>query len=127
MKILTWFQFQNAVAVIARHYEGRAFNGIYGVPRGGLPLAVTLSHYLKLPLLDAPEDDILIVDDIYETGRTLKEFKSFDGCAYTVWITKDVPTFYFAADAATKNEWVVFPWEDPCQAQIDMEDYYASH
>lgn len=128
MKILTWTDFQNAVAKIANHYNGRAFNGVYGFPRGGLPLAVTLSHYLDLPLLSELEEDCLIVDDIYETGKTLEPTRDLAGCSHAVWLTKAKgPIWYFAAEDAVPSEWIVFPWEDPSQALKDQEEYYATH
>ena len=46
--------------------------GVYGVPRGGLCLAVALNHAIERPLLSVPEPSALIVDDVYETGRTLQ-------------------------------------------------------
>ena len=72
MQVLSWPQFDQAVQQLASRFAGSAVTGVYGVPRGGLCLAVALSHAIDRPLLSAPEPSALIVDDVYETGRTLQ-------------------------------------------------------
>jgi hypothetical protein len=54
MHVLTWHDFDRAVASIAERLHGRRFRGVHGLPRGGLVLAVSLSHRLELPLLPDP-------------------------------------------------------------------------
>jgi len=44
----TWSEFDKSVEEIADKCRFKEFSGIYGVPRGGLCLAVALSHKLKL-------------------------------------------------------------------------------
>jgi len=48
---------------------------VYGIPRGGLPIAVHLSHFLKLNFLTNPFEkmieETIIVDDIADTGLQL--------------------------------------------------------
>src|SRR5688572_2007073 len=48
------------------------FESVYGFPRGGIPIAVYLSHKLKLRYTPVAEDAAicLVVDDILDTGRT---------------------------------------------------------
>ena len=75
MQVLSWAQFDQAVQQLASRFAGSAVTGVYGVPRGGLCLAVALSHAIDSPLLSAPEPSALIVDDVYETGRTLQALK----------------------------------------------------
>lgn len=126
MRLLTWDQFDEAVYRIANMYEGRAFNGIYGFPRGGLCLAVALSHHLGLPLLDQLEPDCLVVDDIYETGRTLSRARAVESCEFVVWISKAAPVWWRAVEIILAPNWIVFPWEDPAQAITDEEAFRAS-
>ena len=53
MKInFTWNEFDKSVEQIANKCSFKEFSGIYGVPRGGLCLAVALSHKLKIEVLD---------------------------------------------------------------------------
>ena len=70
MQVLSWAQFDQAVQQLASRFAGSAVNGVYGVPRGGLCLAVAIRHASDRPLLSAPDTSSLIVDDFYETGRT---------------------------------------------------------
>ena len=71
----TWYDFDKSVEQIAIKCKFKEFSGIYGVPRGGLCLAVSLSHKLNIELISEPLKNSLIVDDVYETGLTLTTFK----------------------------------------------------
>ncbi len=88
------------------------FDGIYGIPRGGLPPAVILSHKLNLPLLLSPTKKSLIIDDISDTGKTLINYKpnKIATIFNTKW-TKAKPD-YFVAWKKSKDSWIVFPWEE---------------
>lgn len=44
-------------------------------------VAVALSHRLELPLLTQPQPGCLVVDDVYETGRTLAPYRDLRGNA----------------------------------------------
>jgi hypoxanthine phosphoribosyltransferase len=91
------------------------FKNIYGVPRGGLIIAVVLSHRLKLPLIlsaNKISDETLIVDDISDTGKTLKKIAKKNSIVATLWTTphtKFKPNYY--VNVLKKDEWVVFPFE----------------
>ena len=50
----TWREFDKSVELIANKCKFLEFSGIYGVPRGGLCLAVALSHKLELNLISKP-------------------------------------------------------------------------
>ena len=71
MKKLNWIDFDECIYYISMRCKNKKFEGVYGFPRGGLCLAVALSHSLGLPLLDKPKNNSLIVDDIYDTGCLL--------------------------------------------------------
>ena len=58
----TWSEFDKSVEHIAKKCNFLKFSGIYGVPRGGLCLAVALSHKLKIKLISKPTKYSLIVD-----------------------------------------------------------------
>ena len=53
----TWSEFDKSVEHIANKCKIFEFSGIYGVPRGGLCLAVALSHKLKIELNLTPIPD----------------------------------------------------------------------
>ena len=80
----TWSEFDESVEYIANKCKFLELSGIYGVPRGGLCLAVALSHKLKINLISKPIKNSLIVDDIYETGFTLNTFKNIEGAMFLV-------------------------------------------
>ena len=106
--------------------KNKKFEGVYGFPRGGLCLAVALSHSLGLPLLDKPKNNSLIVDDIYDTGYTLEKIKHLKGSETHVWISKKQPTWWNTYKYIKDKEWIVFPWENINLADIDRERYCKS-
>ena len=120
---LTWSEFDESVEYIANKCKFLDFSGIYGVPRGGLCLAVALSHKLKINLISEPIKNSLIVDDVYETGITLNEFKNIEGAMFFVLFSKIKPTWWNTVFISRKNEWIVFPWENTLNAQNDQKEY----
>lgn len=88
---------------------------VYGVSRGGLPIAVHLSHFMEWKFANDLFDDwiehTLIVDDIAHTGKTLARGSGLYLTATLFYREESVikPDFYVAK--ATK--WIVFPWEKP--------------
>ena len=119
----TWSEFDKSVDYIANKCKFLEFSGIYGVPRGGLCLAVALSHKLKINLISEPIKKSLIVDDIYETGYTLNTFKDIEGAMFFVLFSKSNPTWWNTVFKSEKGEWIVFPWENNVNAQSDRYEY----
>ena len=119
----TWNEFDNAVEDIASKCMFLEFSGIYGVPRGGLCLAVALSHKLKINLISEPKKNSLIVDDVYETGLTLKTFKDVEGAMFFVLFSKSKPKWWNSVFIAKKSEWIVFPWENSLDSKNDRNEY----
>ena len=88
------------------------FDGVYGIPRGGWPIAVALSHNLGLPILIRPTKNTLLLDDISESGKTLTNVKHKKiACLYTTLWTKVKPD-YFVDTKKDKNCWLIFPYEN---------------
>ena len=119
----TWSEFDKSVEHIANHFDFIEFSGIYGVPRGGLCLAVALSHKLKINLISEPIKNSLIVDDIYETGITLNSFRDIEGAKFFVLFSKVKPTWWNTVNMSDKNEWIVFPWENKINPKSDRNEY----
>ena len=119
----TWRDFDKSVELIANKCKFLEFSGIYGVPRGGLCLAVALSHKLELNLISKPTKNSLIVDDVYETGITLNSFKDIEGATYFVLFSKIKPTWWNTVHTSGKSEWIVFPWENTLNIENDRNDY----
>ena len=119
----TWSEFDKSVEQIANKCRFMEFSGIYGIPRGGLCLAVALSHKLKIKLIAEPKKNSLIVDDIYETGLTLTNFKDIEGTMFFVLFSKSKRKWWNSVFISEKNEWIVLPWENALNSQSDHNDY----
>ena len=119
----TWNEFDKSVEHIANKCKVLKFSGIYGVPRGGLCLAVALSHKLKIDLISEPIKNSLIVDDVFETGITLKTFKDIEGATFFVLFSKIQPTWWNTVFISKRSQWVVFPWENTLNSKSDREEY----
>tara|TARA_B100001250_G_scaffold404325_1_gene420130 strand:+ start:1726 stop:2112 length:387 start_codon:yes stop_codon:yes gene_type:complete len=123
---LNWTDFDKCIYSISKKCKNKSFEGVYGFPRGGLCLAVALSHSLGIPILGEPKNYSLIVDDIYETGDTLERIKHLKGSEAHVWVSKKEPTWWNAFKYTKEKEWVVFPWENTSSADNDRDLYYKS-
>jgi hypoxanthine phosphoribosyltransferase len=116
----SWEDYDYAIKCIVEYYESQNLDcgAVYGLPRGGLPIAVSLSHRLNLPLLMnyydrkiVTDKKILVVDDIADTGETLKGFDTNKNIICTFHHTEEsivLPEF----SVFNKNDkWIVYPWE----------------
>jgi len=92
----------------------KQFKTIYGIPKGGLPLAVKLANKFNLKLLMDEKDidcETLVVDDIADTGNTLERFYHSGRVIITIFYhkqTKVMPHFFLREK---KHKWILFPWE----------------
>ena len=111
-RYFTWSEFDESVDYIANQCKYLEISGIYGLPRGGLCLAVALSHKLNIKLVEKPINYSLIVDDVYETGTSLSNYKDIEGANYFVLFSKKKPTWWNTVNTTLKKEWIVFPWEN---------------
>ena len=119
----TWSEFDKSVDHIANKCKFLEFSGIYGIPRGGLCLAVALSHKLKINIISEPRKNSLIVDDVYETGITLNTLKDIDGATFFVLFSKMKTKWWNTVFISEKSEWIVFPWENTFNFQSDRNNY----
>jgi len=100
---------------------------VFGVPRGGSLLAVMLSHKLDLPYIENPydvlEDGFVIIDDIADTGETLKFYEDTFLDSYIVTIHEHeqsiVKPEYSVINKGDK--WIVYPWET--EDSNEIQDY----
>ena len=117
---VSWEMFDKAVYNLYDKIkkDNITFDGVYGIPRGGVILAVALSHKLKIPYINNIEKvtpDTLIVDDISDTGNTLKTFKEKNpdnkiAAMYSTPNTIVKPDYYIYVKF--DKDWLLFPWED---------------
>lgn len=121
------------------------FTHVYAPPRGGLPIAVHLSHHLDLiQIMDLdpyvgreikPDHNILIIDDVVDTGKTYNEIRKV-----MELIIESLPTFqykfasiHYKPRAIIKPDiymqevhndvWVVYPFENCEECEKEKEDF----
>jgi len=82
----------------------------YGIPRGGQYISAILNP------VDTPEEADVIVDDLYDSGRTQKKYKE-------LYPDKEFRVAFDKRKKPYKGEWLVFPWETDSKA--DVEDHMA--
>lgn len=127
---ISWQEFDDSVKYLATQIEkdGKP-EIIVGIPRGGLPLAVALSHYLDVPFHVASsgssyaliaDKDIVIVDDISDTGQELRQqLQHADrfGCTdvrTAVMVEREgtiQSATYSWKHLSPEDGWIIFPWE----------------
>ena len=123
---ITWSEFDKCVDYITHKCKNLEISSVYGIPRGGLCLAVALSHKLNIKLISKPIKNSLIVDDVYETGLTLNPFRNIEGATFFVLFSKKEPTWWNTVKLSLEEEWIVFPWENKSNTNDEKIDYIKS-
>ncbi len=126
MRVLKWDEFNSCIKSITSSCKDKNFSGVYGIPRGGLCLAVALSHSLDIPLVTEITSGCLVVDDVYETGKTLSRILTIPNTTTFVWFSKVTPQWWNAVEIVSSDEWLIFPWENKDRAEEDMKAYQLS-
>ncbi|MCL4338483.1 GTP cyclohydrolase I [Patescibacteria group bacterium] len=105
---LNYSNIDMAVDVLVKRYQkNKLLKSVFGIPNGGLIPAALISERLKLPLVESPGRNTLVVDDILDTGKTIARYKDFTKC---VLVTKKATGIPYVIKAQA-TEWVTFPWE----------------
>jgi len=122
---LSWDDIKNVIEKLAEkvnNLEKKPFY-IYGIPRGGLIPATWLSHKtgIKYQQINSTQiskiadlSHVLIVDDICDSGKTVKEVReNFPkvkiACLYYKENEIAKPDIY---GELVGDEWLYFPWEE---------------
>jgi len=113
----TWEEFDKAVNIIADRIKDNKYNPkmIYGIPRGGLALALSLSHKMNVPIINGlgfRSRRILVVDDVSDSGNTLMNYAR-DCLTATIHLrqgSKFIPDIWVYE--RPDNSWIVYPWEN---------------
>jgi len=115
---MSWKNFDDYCNMLAEQIRKSKIKikNIYGVPRGGLVVAVRLSHLLNKPMITNWEDRVtetLIVDDCVDSGATLASPACMRcwNIAVLFWNPNASfePKFYVSPKSP--EIWIVFPWE----------------
>lgn len=139
-------EINNYIFNIARQMYADNFRPDYivGIARGGLVPALKLSHYLDIPMYALNKDEsnfwmaedalegtnILVIDDINDTGSTLLSLKNDWRSSHGDWDSifgfnvrfavlidnedsQEAVNYYgHSINKLEKPEWCVFPWEE---------------
>lgn len=86
-------------------------DSIHGISRGGLIPAVMISHKLSIPYVDVIGRNTMIMDDICDSGVTLRDYPGvWKGALYFKPLTSCfTPTCWGVEHEG--DEWLIFPWE----------------
>lgn len=126
----TWEQFDEDVKkIIEWILSGKmTFGSIYGVPKGGLVLAVKLCNMLDLPLVlerGKITKETLVVDDISDSGKTLKPFRDNGNVIVTIFFHKQTTVYpNFCLREKIGDDWIDFPWDNPEKKYRDGTEAY---
>lgn len=121
-----WEDYQKDVEELTRRIQEvkKDIDYIFGIPRGGLVIGVSLSHLLSVPLMlnivNLTERSV-VVDDIVDTGASMERLLK------VISVRPCVASLYYAPSAfirpdfwiREKERWVVFPWETEGTSRYD--------
>ena len=115
---VTWEEIDELVDLLAKQITNSThqIDYIFGLQRGGLIPAVMLSHKLSIPMTQDPtRQNILVVDDICDSGETFKEFfleypHSIFACLHFKPHTSSFNPD-FSANKFISDAWICYPWE----------------
>ena len=131
---LSWKWVDDQLNTIGDKLEGKELEFVAGIPRGGLIPAVMMSHAFGIKYISyssaklLPKDlreKVLVVDDIADTGHTLKEAVELGFITATLAIrsgTKTIPLFH--GESILDDRWLVFPWEK--LDSVPVQDYLVN-
>jgi hypothetical protein len=109
---VSWAEAFQRCAEIAEEVDGVwcpwNLHGVYGVPRGGCVPAVLVAAHLDLPMVDVPAANILVVDDLVDSGATQARF---EGSPFVALYRKSWSPLTDGSILVPGDAWVTFPWE----------------
>jgi hypoxanthine phosphoribosyltransferase len=124
--ILSWKNIDDLVNIICHKiiHDFPQIDSVHGVKRGGLIPSVLISHKLNLPWTYEILPNTLVVDDICDSGLTLKNYAG----VYTAVLHYKPHTSDFKPDMWGEiyngNEFIYYPWED--FNSLPIADYLKS-
>lgn len=112
---ISYQEYASVVEMLAEHIvQGcKRYTNVYPIPRGGYFAAIQLSRILSLPIIfneDEVSSSTLVVDDIVDSGRTLKGFSDNDtAVAYAKHRSEGIATYI--GKVVNDSEYLLFPDE----------------
>ena len=121
---MSWKWVDDQIDELAKRLKDRKLRYISGIPRGGLIPAIMLSHKLGVTYIPFDEakkfgrhdlrfknEDILLVDDICDSGVTMKDYapRFITATLCLRYVSETIPEYY--GEKIEDDRWLVFPWE----------------
>lgn len=106
---VSWASVEREAKHLADRWRGTKIRSVYGIPRGGIPVAIMVAQHLGVPLTHEPGLDTLVVDDLVDSGVTLQRYP---GQRRDALYRKALSPPDLAPYATLMDGWVVFPWEE---------------
>ena len=111
---LTWEEVDDLVNILKQKVldELPEIGSVMGIARGGLIPAVMLSHKLGVPYTNLVDPNTLVVDDICDSGVTIKEAPGSYTATLHYKSSAIVKPSVYASLLLNESQWVVYPWEN---------------
>lgn len=112
-------EFQGDIRTLADQVRGMGYKGLYGIPKGGVPVAMALSTVSGIPLVASVSEDVLVVDDLIDTGRTRSRYPDNDMAVLhrKAWAPVDRQIVYCVHQDC--KDWIVYWWEGTEEKSIE--------
>ena len=120
---LTWEEVDNLVDILKQKVldELPEIGSVMGIARGGLIPAVMLSHKLGVPYTNLVAPNTLVVDDICDSGKTIKEAPGVYIATLHYKKSAIVKPSVYASLLLNESQWLIYPWER--QDSEPIQDY----
>ena len=110
--VISWSMIYTAIDGILNQLNNKK-KKIYGIPRGGQVVAGMLGFCNeKIEVVNAPELADIIVDDLYDSGKTYRHWKQ-------MYADKDYYFLFDKRDRKYMNHWLIFPWEHTGKKEVE--------
>ena len=111
---LTWEEVDDLVNILKQKVldELPEIGSVMGIARGGLIPAVMLSHKLGVPYTNLVDPNTLVVDDICDSGVTLKDAPGVYTATLHYKSSAIAKPNVYASLLLNENQWLVYPWEN---------------
>ena len=121
---MSWKWVDDQIDELAKRLKDKKLRYISGIPRGGLIPAIMLSHKLGVTYIPFDEakkygrhnlsfknEEILLVDDICDSGVTMKDYapRFITATLCLRYVSETIPEYY--GEKIEDDRWLVFPWE----------------
>ena len=107
---LKWRDIEDAVARMCDYWQHQPVTSVYGIPTGGCFVALMVSRRLDLPMLDFVGMTSLVVDDLIDSGDTMRPYVQRGHHGDALFRKAHSPEF-LSPSATLVSGWIQFPWE----------------